>query len=859
MNAEVERLFEAALGVAQGDRAAFLALNCPDDVLRREVELLLAHDRGAETFLQHAVSSAAASLAQDLTLPTGERLGPYRILSLIGRGGMGAVYLAERADGKFQQRVAVKLLQAGLASPSMVARFKDECQILASLEHPNIARVMDAGTFESGLPYFAMEYVDGQPIDQYCEQAQLSVSDRLKLVLPVCHAIHFAHQNLIAHRDLKPENILVTTQRVAKLLDFGIARMVTVAPLTTQAPITRIFTPEYASPEQMRGDPVSISTDIYSMGAVLYKLLTGVAPHPIEGKSPVEAMLAICDQDVPRASRICPKLAGDLDHILHMALRKEPERRYASMEQLAADINRYLEGRPVSASPDSVWYRTGKFVRRHWVGATAMAVILATLTIGITLALWQARRAQRRFNDVRHLANVFLFDFEKSIHDVSGATKARQLVVSTALDYLSSLSREASGDTDLTRELAAAYEKVADIQGDPKAANAGKTTDAVTSYQKAIAMRRKLGDTNSAQFQVHLDFANLLIKLARVERRTGDVDDASRNCQEALSISQQELASHPEDRSAMGALADAHAQISFVSLRHNDTREALDQAQQSLQLRQRLFVLAPQDRSVQEALANAYWAIGDLTEQIGQESKAIPYYESSLPLYEQLSTADPTNSNLRRRLMIVLAELGRDQVMTIPQDRQVGIANMQKAYLIADGAVRADPANAEAVSDLSAICVRYGDSLSHGGRRSEGAKVLQRGVEAASDLVERDPGNREDRVTLAYTHSFLGNFMADGGAINEGIRERKAAADILAKLAVDSPEDSKVVQPQVWNWFRLGELFARKHDWITARRYYSQALQVAEKMAPKSPMFSSVLPDLKAADQKAAQALAQRQ
>jgi len=286
MNAEVERLFEAALGVPQGDRAAFLAQNCPDDVLRREIELLLAHDRGAETFLQHAVSSAAASMAQDLTLPTGERLGPYRILSLIGRGGMGAVYLAERADGKFQQRVAVKLLQAGLASASMVARFKDECQILASLEHPNIARVMDAGTFENGLPYFAMEYVDGQPIDQYCEQAQLSVSDRLKLVLPVCHAIHFAHQNLIAHRDLKPENILVTTQGVAKLLDFGIARVVTVAPLTTQAPITRIFTPEYASPEQMRGDPVSISTDVYSMGAVVYKLLTGVAPHPIEGHRP---------------------------------------------------------------------------------------------------------------------------------------------------------------------------------------------------------------------------------------------------------------------------------------------------------------------------------------------------------------------------------------------------------------------------------------------------------------------------------------------------------------------------------------------------------------------------------------------
>ncbi len=445
MNAEIERLFEAALEIPPEQRAQFLSQHCADAEVRREVELLLEHDRGAEAFVAQAVAGGAASVIQSLSFSRGQRLSPYRILSVVGRGGMGLVYLAERADGKFDQRVAIKVVQAGLGG-SFADRLQQECRILASLEHPNIARLVDAGATDDGLPYFVMEYVAGQPIDRFCDERKLTPRERVQLMLPICEAVQFAHQKLVVHRDLKPDNILVTADGIPKLLDFGIAKVLSGAPTTVPETVTRVLTPEYGSPEQVRGELIGTATDIYSLGGVLYKLLTGVAPHQIEGKSPVDALRAICEEGIRRPSNLRPELAGDLDHILQMALRKEPLRRYSSADRFGADLRRWLADKPVLASPDTIWYRSGKFIRRHWPGVAAAAIVLLALVAAAAVANWQARRAERRFADVRHLANVFLFDFEQSIHNVPGATKARQLLVKTALEYLRSLSGEAASD-----------------------------------------------------------------------------------------------------------------------------------------------------------------------------------------------------------------------------------------------------------------------------------------------------------------------------------------------------------------------------------------------------------------------------
>ncbi len=407
MNPELEKLFEQAVGLAAAEREQFLAEHCSDPDLRRELELLLAHDQGAETLLQRAVSEEASSALQTFLFTPGQHVGAYRVLSIIGRGGMGLVYLAERADGKFEQRVAIKVLQSGVDPSWVNDRAQQECRILASLEHPNIARVLDADVSHDGLPYFVMEYVDGLPLDRYCERHQLSLRDRLRLLLPLCDALHLAHQKLIVHRDLKPDNILVTEHGVPKLLDFGIAKVLGEVPVSPQNTATRILTPEYASPEQARGEPVTTATDIYSLGGVLYKLLTGSTPHQTKDKGPMEMVRVISEKEVRRPSELRRELAGDIDSILLKALHTDPQQRYRSVDQFAADLQRWLEGRPVLAVPPSLAYRARKFGRRHRVALATVGAVALALVVAAVVSIREGIRANRE-TAVAEAVNEFL-------------------------------------------------------------------------------------------------------------------------------------------------------------------------------------------------------------------------------------------------------------------------------------------------------------------------------------------------------------------------------------------------------------------------------------------------------------------
>jgi len=857
MNAEVERLFEAALEIPPEQRAEFLSQRCTDADVRREVALLLEHDRGAETFLGHAVAGEAASVVRSLSFSRGERLGPYRILSVIGRGGMGLVYLAKRADGKFDQRVAIKVVQAGLGG-LLAGRLQQECRILASVEHPNIARLLDAGATSDSLPYFVMEYVAGRPIDRFCDERKLSPRECVQLMLPLCEAVQFAHQKLVVHRDLKPDNILVTAEGIPKLLDFGIAKVIGDAPAAALETVTRVLTPEYGSPEQVRGEPVTTSTDIYALGGVLYKLLTGSTPHQIEGKSPVDTLRAICEEDVRRPSSLRPELAGDLDHILQMALRKEPQRRYASADQFATDLRRWLEDKPVLASPDTVWYRSGKFLRRHWLGAIAAAIVLLALVTGAAVAAWQARRAERRFEDVRHLANVFLFDFEQSIHNVPGATKARQLLVKTALEYLASLSKEASGDRALTRELAAAYEKVGDIQGEPGVGNVGNTEGAVESYQQAVSLRQSLHDAESTDPAIRIAMAAGLVKLANVQARTPDLESAVWNCRRALLLAGKTIESHSGLHPAVAVLAQAHSVMSLLLLKRNDARASLDEAHRSLALRERLAATAPQDRSAQIALADADRTTGRLIEQMGTNNdEAIAYYSKATVIFERLSREDPSDGESERGLMKALSELGFSALGT-GSSNEGALANMRRAYAIADRRVRADPADAEAVTNLFAICARLGGSLDGRRTRKERYRVLGRAVQAASDLVQRDPGSEEDRLLLGSAHDHIAGFLEDDGDLGDAVHHRQIAADIYTDLAAADPKESRIRLSQALNCLGFGDLLAKHGDWAGARRTYALGREVAEKLAPGNPAFANVLSNLQLADLHAAQVLGNR-
>ena len=426
---QIEEVFQSAIDCPAEERPALLDSACGNDAeLRREVESLLEINENNGWTGSSAVYDAIKVLGQrSAELSQGRRIGAYRILREIGRGGMGTVYLAARADDEFQKLVAIKILRRGLDTDDIVRRFRAERQILAMFDHPNIARLLDGGSTEDGLPYFVMEYIQGEPIDVYCDARRLTITRRLRLFQGVCAAVSYAHQNLVIHRDIKPGNILVTKEGVPRLLDFGIAKLLSAEAQAEERTRggARPLTPDYASPEQVRGEPITTASDVYSLGILLYILLTGRSPHRRDTSSPAALERAVCEEEPRRPSvavlrdnpeergnqascaarsevregtpdRLRRRLEGDLDNMVLMALQKEPPRRYSSAEHLSEDISRHLDNLPVRARPDTRGYAAAKFIRRNKTWVAMAAVTLLSLTGGIAASLWQTHVARQQ-------------------------------------------------------------------------------------------------------------------------------------------------------------------------------------------------------------------------------------------------------------------------------------------------------------------------------------------------------------------------------------------------------------------------------------------------------------------------------
>ncbi len=426
--ARVKELFEAVVDLDPNQRTALLDKECGgDEILRGEIESLLKSDERTDAFIEQPAFAIPRDLFPDNGEEpfVGQQFGAYQVIREIGRGGLGAVYLAARADDEYRKQVAIKLVRRGLDTEDILRRFRNERQILAQLDHPNIARLIDGGTTDDGLPYFVMDYVDGEPINAYCDANALPTTERLTLFRKVCAAVTYAHQNLVIHRDLKPSNILVTQEGEPKLLDFGIAKLLSAGDelFTQTIPALRVMTPEYASPEQVKGDKIMTTSDVYSLGVLLYELLTGQRPYRLKTRTPEEIARAITEQEPERPSTVYaehpnsrtqnPKsLRGDLDNIVLMAMRKEPARRYASVGQFSEDIRRHLTGLPVIARKDTVTYRASKFVNRHRIGVAAAALVLLSLVGGIVATLIEVQTARRE----RAKAEAISGFLQKTLH-----------------------------------------------------------------------------------------------------------------------------------------------------------------------------------------------------------------------------------------------------------------------------------------------------------------------------------------------------------------------------------------------------------------------------------------------------------
>ncbi len=794
-------IVDKALEISPDERSAYLDGACQDSSLRQYVESLLGSYRQADDFLREPAMITHASVLEPQSMDSwlGRRLGPYQLIEEIGQGGMGAVYLAVRADDQYQKQVAIKVVRTGFETRFAKARFRSERQILATLEHPNIARLLDGGTADDGSPYFVMELVEGIPIHEYCDAHKLSITARLRLFRTVCSAIQYAHQSLVVHRDLKPANILVTSEGVPKLLDFGIAKILDANALAAEVEPTidflRMLTPEYASPEQVRGEAISTASDVYSLGVVLYLLLTGHRPYKMDGLSTEAMRKAVCETSPVRPSvavgmsvsadhpdgssevTLTPEsvssardaktekrsrvLAGDLDNIVLKSLHKEPQRRYSSVEQLSEDIRRYMEGLPVGARPDTLLYRTGKFVKRNRVPVGAAALLLLSLCGGLAATLWEAHiarveraKAERRFNDVREVANSLMFEIHDSIKDLPGSTPARKLLVERSLRYLDNLSREASDDASLQRELAAAYEKVGDVQGSPYLANLGNTSGALASYRKAGLILVTLSRSDAENIPLKWELYSNYLATAACLSATGNFPEALASVHKALQTSES-LLSNSNDPSTQDRAADAYHYLGWLLRSTGDFSGSLQSFQHAAAIRTSAQTAKGlQGISIRTHLARDYSAIAMLLGSQGQLGAAIDALRQATRLLETLSTEEPGNAQIRGFLADSYQFLGSD--LKASGDLPHGLEQLKRARAIYQALSQADPQDAWLPYRLGYADISISELLLRNGNVERGLGTLRESLSIFQRLVDAHPDNRDNREGLSDSYAAFG-------------------------------------------------------------------------------------------------------
>jgi non-specific serine/threonine protein kinase/serine/threonine-protein kinase len=788
----LQALFNAAMELTPEQQNAFLDQACGDDLtLRREAESLINSQNDATQRLQSVIRDAVEVVTlEDGPSAVGRSIGAYRIIDVLGHGGMGDVYLAVRADDEYQKRVAIKVVQHDLGNAEILRRFRNERQILAGLDHPNIARLLDGGTTSDGMPYVVMEYVQGEPIDRYCENHRLSIEERLRLFREVCAAVHYAHQNLIVHRDIKPGNILVNAEGTPKLLDFGIAKLLN-PELNQQAEAVtrmamRLMTPEYASPEQIRGEPITTASDIYSLGVVLYELLTGQRPYRFktyaspeieqivsfqEPEKPSTIVKTHADGSVKRDSeKLRRRLAGELDAIVMMALRKEPQRRYASAEQLSDDIRRHLKGRPVRARPDTISYRAGKFIKRHKLGVAAAALIVLTLVGGIVATAWQARiaraeraRAERRFNDLRRLANSFIFDVHDNIADLPGSTRARESLVKSALEYLNSLNQEAGNDPALQRELALAYQRVGDVQGNPTNANLGDTAGALASYRKALAIAESLVTAHPNDAEAQRTLALIYQRLGDLQGWTGDLNGAVESARKSLAFFKTLAEADSSNLKARQSLAIAHIKLGDVLgnplfANAGDRVGALEQYQQSLNHWESLYRADSSDATTRRYLGLIYERIGTMQQQENKFAEAFASYQQSLVIRESFAADHSSNTDARRDLAVAYEKIA--EILARTGDASRALEHARKSLAIFEELSAADPNNVNASRSLAISYEHMGDVLLSTGDVTGALDRYQRSLTIREKLTNANTSNIQLRRELAKSYEKIGDAYA---------------------------------------------------------------------------------------------------
>ncbi|MBL8292643.1 MAG: serine/threonine protein kinase [Bryobacterales bacterium] len=705
----VERAFEEALRLPAAEREDWVRGSCATDPkVRDEVLQLLRARQNQGEFLQAPMLDF-----------TGQSFGPYTAVEEIGRGGMSIVYRGRRTEGDFEKQVAIKVV---LLQSSQDVR-KSETQILAGLEHPQIARLLDAGRTALGFRYLLMEHVQGRPITEYC--TALNERDRLKLFLDVCEAVQYAHRSLVVHRDLKPENILVTAAGEVKLLDFGIAKILDPEAGAEQTHGVRAFSPNYASPEQLLGQPVTTSTDIYSLGVLLCELLGGQPPRRLDGLTLEQVV-----DEARRAVRDIP-LRGDLAAIARKALDAEPANRYESAGAFARDVERYLGGLPIEAREPTWTYRTGKFISRHRYSVAAATLAALSLVAALAYALWQASRAEFRFNQVRELARAVMFDLHDEVRDLPGSLSARKAIVDRSITYLDTLATDTSASADVQLDLARGYLRLADLEGkDYGGASLGRSQDALEHALRAVEIARRV------------------------------------------------VASHPRDRVARQTLVDA---LDYATAAYNlraDSAQALPLGQEAVRLAETLVNERPDSAEDLERLAVVTKQLADAHSKSPAREKGIPFFSRNLELRQKLHDANPGDPSRQQRL----AESHQWLASELWWSKDYGRSEIHARESLRLNELRylKDPRAAR--SSVAADALLMAMLALRGKRHQEAVAYLNRTLHLRREISAEDPKNAVAVLRVAAALNRLGLAYREWGRYPEAIRYGREALTIARRV-----------------------------------------------------------------------------
>jgi len=839
----IEEIFQGALEQPPAERKQFVERACENDQeLLPEIESLLESDNDAEGVLRSLIEDDLKEVAQASNLSEIDlQLGPYHLVRELDSGGMGIVYLAVRSDDHYFQVVAIKMIRKGQDSPELVHRFRMERQILATLNHPGIGTILDGGETTDGRPFIVMEYVEGQPITLASQSRGLSIRQRIDLFRSVCSAVHYAHQKLIIHRDIKPSNVMVTPDGMVKLIDFGISKPLApqLAPGddSTTATNIRRMTPDYASPEQIQGKQLTTATDIYSLGVLLFELLTGSRPYTLNNLSAVVADRVVSEQSgtkpssVPGISSAARKeLSGDLDRIVLKAMDLDPSRRYLSVQHLNEDLLRYLKGKTISARKTTPIYLLTKFARRHKAGVITACIIALALGCLVPLYLRQSRASDRRVKEVRTLADSAISDMTDKLQHSSASTETQAALFQSALSYLGELRKTTGSDPRLLLEISKAYVRLGDLEGSPLVANLGNSGTAVTSYREAsrMALEAHAHAPGDESTQAVIETYE---RLGSIQLFLGNLHEADDNYQQGLTWARKFWQQKPDDLTRKRLLAMSYAGIGDVSLSGLKPDKALENYSMAFQI----FGSSPSGvEDHDRMLISFYRGKASALNELGRQSEALENNRTAVALAEVLVKRFPASPPAQRALFLAYEDLvlplsGRD-ALNISDSSQAQIY-ARKALAIAQVLSGVDSKNAQAQFDLAHAYTSMGDAF------------RQSNPDIASIWY------RKSIVLTKQLFPLYGSGARHGLAIrDEGLAEvlvkKKDAPEQLRLLTEANLARQELAGTSPHGLLHLMRSYCKLSDAELAMNDYAKARQYADAALPLFDKFSVTSPSL---------------